>query len=271
MFIPGQIYNRRHLHQLYGGQQQSGISTPSQHNLIMLFTGEQGSQYGYQDNWTDDGVFLYTGQGQTGDMIFMRGNRAVRDHAADGKDLYLFEYVQPGQVRYMGQMVCTGFQYRQAPDREGNERRVITFELASISAFDTTEPVETTEQELWATPLSDLRQRALATSVVARGPSERKQQSYYRSSAIRTYVMRRADGHCEGCGQEAPFRTSAGRPYLEPHHLRRLSDGGPDHPNWIAALCPNCHSRAHHSADRIAFNEQLIRIVREKERHVSPR
>src|ERR1700746_1774493 len=24
---------------------------------------------------------------------------------------------------------------------------------------------------------------------------------------------------------------------------RRLSDGGPDHPRWVVAVCPNCHRR----------------------------
>jgi len=26
--------------------------------------------------------------------------------------------------------------------------------------------------------------------------------------------------------------TPQGRPYLEAHHVRRVSDGGPDHPLW---------------------------------------
>jgi hypothetical protein len=38
-------------------------------------------------------------------------------------------------------------------------------------------------------------------------------------------------------------------PNLEPHHIRRLADGGPDHPRWVAALCPTCHRRVHHGVD----------------------
>ena len=42
-----------------------------------------------------------------------------------------------------------------------------------------------------------------------------------------------------GCGAEGPFPTRAlpERPYLEPHHTDRLSDGGPDHPARVIALC----------------------------------
>jgi HNH endonuclease len=37
--------------------------------------------------------------------------------------------------------------------------------------------------------------------------------------------------------------------YLEPHHLRRVSNGGPDHPAHVISLCPNCHRRVHAGAD----------------------
>src|SRR5690606_41262286 len=45
----GNVYRRRHLHQLYGGQEQGGISTPSGHNMIFLFTSDRGREHGYQD------------------------------------------------------------------------------------------------------------------------------------------------------------------------------------------------------------------------------
>jgi 5-methylcytosine-specific restriction protein A len=30
--------------------------------------------------WTGEGVFQYTGEGQSGDMTFEVGNKAIRDH-----------------------------------------------------------------------------------------------------------------------------------------------------------------------------------------------
>jgi HNH endonuclease len=82
-----------------------------------------------------------------------------------------------------------------------------------------------------------------------------------RSMAVKTYVLRRANGCCEACGNQAPFVTLSGRPYLEPHHTRRVSDGRPDHPGWVIALCPTCHRRAHHAADHESFNQTLIAKV----------
>lgn len=65
----------------------------------MLFTGETGNQYGYIDGWSEEGVFFYMGEGQRGDMTFVRGNLAIRDHIANGKDIHLFESVRKGFVR----------------------------------------------------------------------------------------------------------------------------------------------------------------------------
>jgi len=264
VFVIGQTYSRRELHRTYGGQGQGGISTPVGHNLILLFTGEQGVRYGYEDGWTAQGIFMYTGEGQVGNMTFKRGNRAVRDHEVDGKDLHLFQHTKRGRVTYVSQMVCTGFHDRHAPDREGSIRRVIVFELTPLGVFDTAAATDDNQDvELSLEPLSFLRQRALATTIVATEPSERKRFCLQRSSAVRVYVLRRADGICEGCHEAAPFQTTSGRPYLEPHHLRRLSDGGPDHPRWVAALCPNCHSRTHYGADGAQFNERIGRLIGE--------
>ena len=88
---------------------------------------------------------------------------------------------------------------------------------------------------------------------------------WLRSQAVRRYALRRAEGTCEGCGLPAPFVTPEGEPYLEVHHLRRLSDGGPDHPAHVAALCPNCHRRCHHAGDARSFNGEVARRVRDRE------
>jgi 5-methylcytosine-specific restriction protein A len=266
MFIQGKVYNRRELHQKYGGQRQGGISTPAGRRLILLFTGITGQPYGYQDQWTDEGLFLYTGEGQRGDMTFLRGNRAVRDHLTAGKDLHLFEYIRSGHVRYIGQMVCTGFHERHGPDLDGLDRRIIVFELAPIEGFTPETDPDTGGQPVPQPPLSTLRERAFAASTYAATSKERLIQAHDRSQAVRDYVLARANGTCEGCGQPAPFTTPSGRPFLETHHIRSLSDAGPDDPHWVIALCPNCHRRAHYGDDAIALNGRLADNVSDKEK-----
>jgi 5-methylcytosine-specific restriction protein A len=266
MFIQGQIYRRRDLHKEFGGQQQGGISTPASGGLILLFTAEAGEQYGYKDDWTADGIFLYTGEGQHGDMQYVRGNLAIRDHLLNGKDLHLFEYARDvgrGLVRYVDQMICTGSSLRQAPDTTGATRNAIVFELTPIQEFtdEPSLPPNVSAQEADNHNLEELRKRALASSAAARTPKQRKILARDRSNAIRLYVLKRSKGNCEGCGSPAPFQTPTHAPYLEPHHIRRLSDGGPDHPRWVVAICPNCHRRAHYSQDASGYNERLAGIA----------
>ncbi len=52
MFTIDSEYRRSDLHQAYGGQRQGGISTPTAHPFIMLFTGKTGEDYGYADAGT---------------------------------------------------------------------------------------------------------------------------------------------------------------------------------------------------------------------------
>jgi 5-methylcytosine-specific restriction protein A len=93
----------------------------------------------------------------------------------------------------------------------------------------------------------------------------RKVNAYRRSEAVKVYVLRRAAGVCEACREPAPFTTVKGQPYLEPHHIRRLADGGPDHPRWVAAICPNCHRRIHHGQDGQEVNDALAHRIGELE------
>jgi 5-methylcytosine-specific restriction protein A len=82
-----------------------------------------------------------------------------------------------------------------------------------------------------------------------------------RAAAIKAYALARAAGYCEFCGNAAPFRMEDGEPYLESHHILRLADEGPDHPRNVIGVCPNCHRRAHHAADRIKIKNRMRRRV----------
>jgi 5-methylcytosine-specific restriction protein A len=264
MFVPGQIFRRRELHSLYGGQEQGGISTPANHPFIMLFTGQSGLSHGYEDGWTENGIFLYSGEGQLGDMSFVRGNRALRDHLQDGKDIFLFEYVDSGFVRYVGQMITIGYQERTGVDGSGQPRHTIMFEL--VPAEENTIQVKGTiagveDASLSDLPEEELRQIAENSPTTATTPDERGRVLRRRSHAMREYVLRRANGICEGCGNGAPFVTDRGAPYLELHYLRRASDIGPESPSWVAALCPNCHRRVHRASDATQYNRQIADSV----------
>jgi 5-methylcytosine-specific restriction protein A len=258
-FEIGRVYNRRSdIHARFGGQSRSGIITPADHPVVILITGEEGLQHGYADRYRPDGVFEYFGEGQVGDMQLQRGNRAIAEHSALGKSLLLFRNTPTG-LRFEGEMVYEGHHIERAPDRNGTERNAIVFELRALEAV--AETIET------AGPppdiaLQELRQRALASAGAQPELSTQGTRNVYqRSRDVRNYVLARANGKCEGCKASAPFLRTDGTPYLEPHHLRRLSDGGPDHPAHVIGLCPNCHRRVHAGADGHTYNATLIAIM----------
>src|SRR4051812_15881628 len=149
-FQIGVTYNRRaDIHARFDGQMQGGISTPAKHSVIFAFTGTSGRRLGYSDELTQDGVFRYFGEGQEGDMTFTGGNRAIRDHANNGKELLLFDTIRSGQVRFRGEYNCAGYSIEPALDRLGKKRHAIVFHLLPVG----TEIVEGADQDTPSHPV----------------------------------------------------------------------------------------------------------------------
>ncbi|MGM0769958.1 MAG: HNH endonuclease [Pseudomonadota bacterium] len=234
---------------------------------MFAITGQDGIQHGYEDGWKD-GVFHYFGEGQSGDMAFTKGNKAIRDHVQNNKELLLFEKVKrDGSLRYRGAFFCAGYEIKQAPDpaNENHMREAIVFQLMPLHEDQSEEP--DTALVAKESDLSVLRKEAYESSggAVEVAAGNAKQKAFKRSAAVRDYAVYRSDGLCELCRNPAPFQTNKGKPYLEVHHIFRLTDGGPDHPRSVAALCPNCHRAAHHAGDKSTIKEDLAMRIAEIE------
>ena len=71
--------------------------------------------------------------------------------------------------------------------------------------------------------------------------------AYHRNPLVVIAVLRRANGKCGSCGDNAPFdHAREGSPYLEVHHVIWLAQGGEDAVENAIAVCPNCHRREHY-------------------------
>lgn len=118
-----------------------------------------------------------------------------------------------------------------------------------------------------ALTLEELREKALAAAIA--GPEATAGASrtiYQRSAAVKAYVLARANGVCEACGDQAPFKRKDGKHYLEPHHTDMLADGGPDHPDHVAAICPNCHREIHYGENGKSLNDRARAGIRQSRR-----
>jgi 5-methylcytosine-specific restriction endonuclease McrA len=86
-------------------------------------------------------------------------------------------------------------------------------------------------------------------------------ESIKRDPRVADWVLGEAAGVCELCRQSAPFLKASSEPYLEVHHPVLLAAGGPDTPDNVVALCPNCHRRCHHAQDRDQATRLLYELV----------
>lgn len=270
-FIIGHFYNRKEeITGRFGGSSQSGIAPSSQTQAIFIFTGGSGKQYGYTDEYDEFGFLLYTGEGQRGDMTMTRGNLAIASHAEHGRALHVFETTGKGKpCLYKGEFVYGSHFIRKGPDKGGNDRSVIVFRLMPVSntlpvelgdTIDSGDLPDITDAN-GGIDLAKLRLAAIAAcklSGTIADPKEAVRLTYQRSAQVKRYVLARAQGCCELCEAPAPFnRKSDQSPYLEPHHINRLSDGGLDHPLYVGAICPTCHRRIHFGIDGELQNEEL--------------
>jgi hypothetical protein len=177
-FIPGQIYNRRsEIHAVYGGNWQSGICPSASYPYIFIFSGKSGKQHGYEDGWDNPNVFTYTGEGQSGDMQFTRGNLALKDHLNNGKRVFLFESVSTGVVRFVSEVEFFDVDYFETPDTSGEIRIGIRFFFKRKGAVLPYQLNLTTQTEMVFEPFSNYsfkppdktERKGLVTSRVGQG------------------------------------------------------------------------------------------------------
>lgn len=323
----GSTYRGEEIYRLFGGQRGTRIRTPRAMPLVLLFARREfrvneqhpgsggdclkepscdhgraslGEPSGCcdgvaasgtpvrlepEDGWNDDGFYHFRGERQ---MQFVRGNRAVRDHARDGKLLLLFEEASPGGRsmkervwRFVGPMECAGYYF--APSQSG--KAAIIFRLAPVCLRRSLRPAllascDRTKEVRGPVPSAvtgrrgleflATRQRAIAASAESARPGHHGSARSWLANSLRvqSYVLDRALGFCEACGRPARFQDSRGEPYLEAHYLLRPYDSGVDPIHFLAACCPECHSRIHCGIQGRSHDAALARRIALLERSI---
>lgn len=84
---------------------------------------------------------------------------------------------------------------------------------------------------------------------------------FKRCIEICAWALSNAKGVCEMCDLPAPFLRGNGEPFLEVHHVRPLSEGGPDLHDNVVALCPNCHRELHYSGHKDIVRLSMLQKV----------
>lgn len=192
---PGESIRRSALHDKFGGNRQGGIAPSAQAPEVFVFTTPSGHLHGYTDRLREDGLFHYTGQGQTGDQKFDRANLALLEHKQRGTTVRVFLGVS-GTTTYVGEFEVDQshpFYWQTAPSTGGGpERRVIVFRLR---------PTEGAATPLLQAIDSEARFDDLPTT----GPWSRQEVA----AAVRAYVAMLQD-------------EAMGRPYSPADVVHRL-------------------------------------------------
>ena len=178
VFIENQLYNRkRDIHDKYGGSAQSGISPSAKFPYIFIFSGKSGHQHGYKDGWENPHVFSYTGEGQSGDMGFNRGNLALNDHKKNGKRVFLFEADGRGTAKFIVEVEVFDVDYFETLDTTGKTRIGIKFFFKRVGDALSVEANQLNESIIVTEPLFDYgfkrpnetERKGLVTSRVGQG------------------------------------------------------------------------------------------------------
>lgn len=131
---PADKIRRTELHARFGGRRQGGISPSKVSNNVFLITDPaRGERHGYlYDGPRDDGYFHYTGEGQYGDQVMTQGNRAIRDHEDEDRDLQVFR-ANGTELTYIGHYAYVDHYFADAPEtNHGELRSVIVFRLMQL-------------------------------------------------------------------------------------------------------------------------------------------
>lgn len=206
----------------------------------------------YRNRWVGD-VLHYVGAGKAGDQKLISQNKTVAESPSTGEVIHLFEVFEPKKYTYIGEVGLVGQPYQETqPGMDGVSRQVWMFPLGLQKPG--LRPHPTIRQDE-----NSAKKRSRAAKTLSREERQKRARAangaptahtvlsvqYSRDPNVVEYVKDEAEGKCDLCEEEAPFKTKNGEPYLECHHLRQLADGGDDAISNAVALCPNCHRKMH--------------------------
>ncbi|MBD8272936.1 HNH endonuclease [Pseudomonas fluorescens] len=159
--------------------------------------------------------------------------------------------------------------YKPAKNVGSRVERQIRKALSTLRVFESAETAHTADEQTLIRRACKLQQQAfpkLPDGIAQPQKVSAFSTAFVRDPKVRAWVLKEANGICEGCGSNAPFEVD-GLPFLEVHHVKHLAQKGSDRITNAVALCPNCHQRCHRSSDREAFTEGLYakigRLARE--------
>lgn len=245
----GQKLTNIELYEVFGCGNSGGMRRAKKTNSLIIISSHVASIY--EDRWDGD-ILLYTGMGLNGDQsLEFNQNKTLNESLVNGIQVFLFEQFKVNEYNYLGPVELIQTPYaEQQPGQNGQLRTVYIFplKLKTGERYIEQDAVQTwreqKKKQAKKLSLAELEKRALKSNAQS---SEFKTtvKQYVRNEYVVEYAKRLANGVCQLCDQQAPFKDKKDMPYLETHHIVWLARGGEDTIFNTVALCPNCHKRMH--------------------------
>ena len=238
---PGQTLDNETLRRIFKCSTQGGMRpSTTTHSLVIVSSHAKRL---YRDRWID-GVLHYTGMGLTGDQKISHQNKTLAECRTNKVGVFLFEVFQEREYTYIGSVTLADDPYQEIQlDTSGRERRVWMFPLRLTSGSEPIleedflrEIAQQNERRTCKTSYADLEKRA-KTAPAKPGKVQTTGSQYTRDIWVAEFAKRRANGTCQLCGQQAPFKDKHDKPFLETHHIVWLSEGGEDTVDNTVVFC----------------------------------
>lgn len=265
--IFGKTYSNAEIAEIFGCSPQGGMRRSHKTNTLVLLAKHHRALY--NDQWTEDGILYYTGEGKRGNQKLNKQNKTLANSNESDINVFLFESFEDNIYYFSGEVYLAEKWYEdQELDELFEMRKVFKFPLKRKTANNLiiSEDILIKCEKQKNKKISLLPLKTVKALAKKNGSKISKRQAlatnYYRDPYVADYTKRRAKGICDLCNLQAPFKNKLGEDYLEEHHVKMLSQGGPDEIYNTVALCPNCHRQIHINKD-ITDQKKLQKKIKE--------
>ena len=105
-----------------------GINVTSNSVVLVSNVQKQHGQFVYHDKW-EEGRYVYSGEGQTGNQIMSAGNMAILNADRDGRVIHLLIKFSSKEYIYQGIFGLVKHYFKDEADANGRIRKEIKFVL----------------------------------------------------------------------------------------------------------------------------------------------
>lgn len=106
-----------------------GINRTASSIVLISSINKKKNRFVYHDHWTNEGDYIFSGEGKTGNQQMKLGNKAIINAELNKKTIHLFVKFSPQEYYYQGIFSLIDYTYEDDKDKFGNVRKEYKFKL----------------------------------------------------------------------------------------------------------------------------------------------